>query len=1460
MRQQVQAFIDRLNLTTGTANQLSDFMRNSGRVTPEIFNSAMARLRSLALSRRLNFRYNPTTQAPRVSENDLTPEQMTTAVDGLHQLARSMEGLGNALGFRGLEPTGVLTQAPLPADASEQRRKNRFLEAMTTAIAQLNQQERAAGSGTTWELTRRPGARNFNVIVRKANGTGSSVTFHYARGRGVTSQSRDELSMHVNTAGLPRRSGIGYRFYDALYGALSSAGIPPKFTGYTGANTARMPINRLRSMLKWGTFHGFEHAANILSMDDSGQLPNQSLRSTPEQTLVHVLQNSLENSLFRGLKFIPETNMFRLPGGTEANLNDLTQGVRDISDSRLSPDAVVLGAVVNSMVDPDISTDAVVAALTEMQHPLFEQEAGSDGVDLDYLTPLPETDEIGDGGVLYSKEAPLPGTTKRQTNENAGYEQATDEVVGDLSRPVERESYGDTVDRINSGQSFPAATPFRSIFNRNTRNALFGMLRGQRPPGGVTNAIWQGSTDIANRVNRNLHDHLGDLDLWLRQLGNLPGATARLAEAGRTALGFMRRAPGIRNEIMHLAMNEHGGKELNEAIARIARRLKITSEDAMTLAGYWLSAKRAPTGNRILIERDTRTVEGLQNELVRAQEALAEDPSIANETVVSTLARQLQLANAKLIRRVRAVNNTNTRPARHLEGVAGFSNTQAAEMAASIEARVPTEMLEEVSKHVSELNAYRIVVDIESGRKTPEAVAAFMEDESLVEPLQELQMLSRNADAQNADSQAALDAKRREVIERVRSDYVPLTGDPNRALFEDLVYDARQPNTRRDYRLEGRTASIPDDGVSSTLSGLLRSASYAGWAPFQDAIADVYNEMTDAQRREAGLFRRTVDFNRSTGVNNNGIMRVRGNRSHLYTFRNDNFIKAIRNETMSEGEALWQGLGQLTRGYAYAATQLNPWFAPRNMFRDFWERSEILRQRTLHDDNGNTLDANRIGREMFKMLLTRSKPLIGVGWNYALGRKTGGNSVEGRYFREMLEGGAASIFRDRLGTSRTNIIKLIEKESNPAKLMQGLDKVIGAWNRPFDFAAPLASYIAMREAGVNKEEALSTALDLMNFRKRGEKMNFFSSLYAFAQPAVTGGANALGSLYDRSKPAGKRWNKRGLVRMMTYTVAFTFARALMLSLSDEDEGGNKLAQQSDYLHDNYLLIPAGDKILRIPLAFGLTRVANGIAGAMLGVGSGDQTPGEAFGQLWSGSVLPVFSPIEDVDIDGKKFPVQRLLYMFSPTFFKPFASVGMNITPWGTKVVQDQWADTDQYKSEQFGRYIPEIYGDVAKELRKLTGIDMAPEQIRTLIRGIPMGIVGMARDGVIEGKGYSVLTKPIYSEYSEAARYFQFKEAYEASADVERRKNAGDTDFTAYDRKQLAWREWWDEIDKDFRNRKSRITRDKSLSDKAKLNRKAAIDEERRRMTYVALYKYRTQVEGKSAARVNVPRELTDQ
>src|SRR5699024_2093738 len=131
------------------------------------------------------------------------------------------------------------------------------------------------------------------------------------------------------------------------------------------------------------------------------------------------------------------------------------------------------------------------------------------------------------------------------------------------------------------------------------------------------------------------------------------------------------------------------------------------------------------------------------------------------------------------------------------------------------------------------------------------------------------------------------------------------------------------------------------------------------------------------------------------------------------------------------------------------------------------------------------------------------------------------NTREGRYLREMLGAGGGSVWGDRFATDRKKFVDGIMRERGLRKQLRPVAEWVDAANRAFDMSPALSTYMALREQGVPIDQAAAGSLDLMNFRKRGSAMPLFNALYAFAQPAVTGGVNAFSSLYTPQRG----WNR-----------------------------------------------------------------------------------------------------------------------------------------------------------------------------------------------------------------------------------------------------------------------------------------------------------------------------------------------
>lgn len=999
---------------------------------------------------------------------------------------------------------------------------------------------------------------------------------------------------------------------------------------------------------------------------------------------------------------------------------------------------------------------------------------------------------------------------------HAAPESLDEAIDSDLEPNANRLKPADLIERITTGRPAPAATAPREIWQA-----------AQKKEWATVRA---GVTRITNYLNLHLHNFLDPFEQWVRKLP----VPAPLREA---LIGAVYRAPNVRDGVLEDAM-AHGGTEVNRLLAMLAKKTKRTTETVLSDVGYALTGRHALTGNKALLARDAAQVDKARAAYDRAKTPAA--------------AKRLSEAIAQFNSRKAAIENPDVNANYHGEfGVAGFNNAQANVLIKTAHERYGKDAVDQIAEHMDRLNAWRLAKDVETGRKTPNEVLRFLDDDeegTLKGLLERLVVAARTVSAQHPDSLRELNAAREAVREAVKSDYVPLTGNPNQALEQDFITPgAKAPNSAADKSRQGRTSSTPDDGITSTMAAVLRTATYAGWRDFQDHLAAAWGTMTDAQRDEVGLFR-------EKGVGSpfsQAVIRRRGGVEQRFMFRDQNLMQALRAANVETNSAALSVFAQMTKLYSFAATQLNPFFAPFNFVRDFWERSENLRARKLYHADGHLLDSNKVAKAM--LALARSPRLLKATGRHAFG-KPPGPWAEDRYLQEWIEQGGASSWNLKFARSRSNMIENINRESEGRRKLTKLRHfTIDAYNRTFDHGPGLAAYIAMREAGMTKEDAAAAALDLMNFRKRGASMSPISALYAFAQPSITSAANMLATLYDRQ--TGKL-NPRAWARLAGTTLTLMAMQAFLRSLSEDDEGGNKLDQQSDLTKASFMLVPVGDSLVKLPIGYGLPRIANGMAMAILNSATNAMTPEEAFGKAVKNSIIPTVSPLSANDIDWHEKPIQAWITTFTPTWLQPPVSVAINLTPYGEPVVRDAYAQADQFRSVQFGKHIPPQYGEVARWLQEHTGVDLAPEEIRTLIRGYPLGPGTMLLNGFVEnpyteGQGRAVpnpLLKSLVTGYSPSARYFQFQDAIEDTDKLLAAKNAGQT-VEGDDLIRLRWRQAWNVQDANLRKASAAVTRDKSLSETGKERRREAIQRQRDAAQNAALYRLRTAL-GETAAR----------
>lgn len=975
------------------------------------------------------------------------------------------------------------------------------------------------------------------------------------------------------------------------------------------------------------------------------------------------------------------------------------------------------------------------------------------------------------------------------------------------------------------------------------RQPLKELLAGARnnakaAPASLGRGLWQGGKSYAKTFGKDGHRLRSSLaraidltneifhDAQAPFLDEIHDWEKRGLAAGREVQqteDTMRLAPGRKTWFLEDAMRNHGGEALQKELSRIAKKSKETPETVLQWLGYWMTANFAPVQNRRLIEREEATIADLERKRDNERSGSKRD----------ALESAIEDAKINLEKRKRAVNNPDPEVSDYPVKLAGnMSNAAAKQLQTNIELHYNLDDIKKAASHVYTLNAYTLAIGIETGRVTPKVAADFLDRPEILEELEHLASLG--ADAQSLQAAArpqGLVKQRNKVAELVLSEYVPMTGDPRHAIDETLIVGGTgtsAPNVAKDRQQQGR-GSVPDNGISSTFDALYRSAAFAGWRPFQKGINDLYASMTPEARSEAGFIRKKVEKPKKSGdpsgeARGGIIYRPNFNgTAYKFLFENPKLIPAIRRANMDDSSQFLDVVSTPTRWFAYAATQLSPWFAPTNWFRDLWERSETLRRYdNVVDGNGKPVNMNAVARRTWRYGMAPS--LFRSTGRYAANKSSDGSRYD-EAVRALAESGSLFTTNDLFSSNRAQAVASIVKHGKlSSRVKSKIGDVVDIYNRTFDLVPAVSAYLALTDAGVPSNRAAAIALDTMNFRKAGTASPFFQALYAFSRPAITGGANMLSLVYDRRR---NKFKPRGVGRLAAYSLIFAFIHAFARSIADDDEGGDTLAQLSDWVKYNKIPFPLGNDIATLPMTFGLPRFGNAVAINALGILSGEKTLDNSVSDLLNFGLVPAISPLQPSSVNWKNDPITGFMLLISPTLANPLVEHVSNTNYFGGKIVNLTWRDKDQFMSEQFGYNVNEFYREGARTLRQFGGPDLAPEQFRHLLRGYVVGAPRMFLN-VVEAKGkdedFSLMGEVFHSFYradNGKAWKSQFYGMIDQTEVLKRKINAGViTELTDQQAQLLNLRQRWEEYSNELSNRKRKVTNNKLLTDAIK-NRK---------------------------------------
>lgn len=788
---------------------------------------------------------------------------------------------------------------------------------------------------------------------------------------------------------------------------------------------------------------------------------------------------------------------------------------------------------------------------------------------------------------------------------------------------------------------------------------------------------------VVGKVDEWFADSLRPVNDWIdsMHLEDQTGNTSSRDHEKRRLKDAMYTAKGKR-DALNSELEQAYLKPILSKIAALSKETKKSKHpiDELTmkrLVGNWISARYSIEKNIDLLNRDEKVMRDTKRLLDNARQN-------GTSVEVRRLNEAYLKAKEQYDNRKSDIYNTDykNKGNRFKVGVAGgWSIPEAELIMKNTEQRISKSNLESIAEMVYDLNQSRLDIDRASGRYTESEYQEYKSNRH----------------------------------------YVPLTGDPNADVDVDIISGASSNalNITRDKALKGRINSEAEDAIDAVWKSIGKSTTYAGFAEFKSRIDDLFEtEVTllkdkgysDAEAREQATANLGISKRKMQGLtrsSDNVLIRKEGSDYYEYELPTQT-MESLRNDNVEHANAFLKVISKPTGWYARGVTQWTVTFAPMNMLRDTWEKSEFIRVQKLYDKNNRLVDGktmDKIGRDTIKNALT-DKEVWNATKRLGFGQELRDSVPVERMLKQLLREGGISNYGTYLDKSEVDLIKKLRKENNPiASKLEKAGKILEGYNKTFDTVSALASYKALIENGIDPKQAAATTLELTNFRKTGSKMRGIKALYMFSQPTVMGAANLMRYLSTR----------KGQIRFIGYMAVMTSLYTVLRSMDDEDEGGNKMDQLGDITR--YIPIPLGEgKYFKIPVGFGMAQMAWNFSTNIVKGAVGDISLTEAGANMLVHS-LKTFSPVSPSEISAAKYPMEKIALTATPTILQPIMQNVVNRSAFGNKITTNYVRD-DKLKAEQSKATTAQFWKDVAINLNDTMGIDMHPEQIKNLFDG----------------------------------------------------------------------------------------------------------------------------------------------
>ena len=296
-----------------------------------------------------------------------------------------------------------------------------------------------------------------------------------------------------------------------------------------------------------------------------------------------------------------------------------------------------------------------------------------------------------------------------------------------------------------------------------------------------------------------------------------------------------------------------------------------------------------------------------------------------------------------------------------------------------------------------------------------------------------------------------------------------------------------------------------------------------------------------------------------------------------------------------------------------------------------------------------------------------------------------------------------------------------------------LESMMTAINDHMELTTRVSAFRALVESGVSEEAAAVWAKDVMNFESKGDAGIRANALFPFFTT----------SLYDARRTFKALSKKEGQILFAALTGGFLALWQMLAAAGGEDDDG--IAWVDKYpmsIAGRYAIlpIPSDDGTMRgegirIPLGFGIARLANTLAVSTRRFTNGTDDAGRFASNLLNHGIISGFSLLQPSDVDISKDPAAWLVNTFSPQVVKPVVQLAMNKNYRGAPIYDDGSMRSPGELDYNSGyESTPDVYKNIVKKLYDVSGgsVDIAPETLQFLVSNTTGG-AGQDVMGAIE-------------------------------------------------------------------------------------------------------------------------------